>query len=270
MAIHSSSQNNQGRECPKCGYVRRSDEFAPEWQCPSCQIVYDKFSQTSQNIFHQNQNTHINKPTHSVQAGKHASNIFKFVVIMIAFIVAGYFAYSKFIVNGFHRSNEVAVFIASSGCPPCDDMIDLLDEYGVEYTVYDINESKKNMRLFRKKGSGRFPLLIVGKNRVEGYDRALIDLALSNIQEDSGEEGGDIEIVMYSTSTCGYCKMAKRFFDKNKIEFTEYLIDSSGEANQEFRELNGKGVPLIFVGNTRIKGFNEKALRMALKQRDLI
>jgi len=32
------------RECPKCGYVRRADDRAPPWQCPSCGIAYEKFT----------------------------------------------------------------------------------------------------------------------------------------------------------------------------------------------------------------------------------
>lgn len=29
-------------KCPKCGYVRRMGETAPEWQCPSCGMAYAK------------------------------------------------------------------------------------------------------------------------------------------------------------------------------------------------------------------------------------
>jgi hypothetical protein len=29
--------------CPKCGYVRKSTDIAPDWQCPSCGIAYAKF-----------------------------------------------------------------------------------------------------------------------------------------------------------------------------------------------------------------------------------
>jgi len=29
-------------KCPKCGYVRKMGEAAPEWQCPSCGIAYAK------------------------------------------------------------------------------------------------------------------------------------------------------------------------------------------------------------------------------------
>ncbi len=32
-------------QCLKCGYVRKSEDIAPEWQCPACQVVYAKASQ---------------------------------------------------------------------------------------------------------------------------------------------------------------------------------------------------------------------------------
>ncbi|KTD32343.1 hypothetical protein Lmor_2281 [Legionella moravica] len=28
--------------CPSCGYKRKLDEMAPEWQCPNCQVAYNK------------------------------------------------------------------------------------------------------------------------------------------------------------------------------------------------------------------------------------
>lgn len=33
---------SEGTICPKCNYVRTSEETVPEWQCPSCQVVYAK------------------------------------------------------------------------------------------------------------------------------------------------------------------------------------------------------------------------------------
>ena len=33
--------------CPSCGYVRKPEDQAPEWQCPACQVVYAKASQSS-------------------------------------------------------------------------------------------------------------------------------------------------------------------------------------------------------------------------------
>lgn len=28
--------------CPKCGYTRRAQDHAPQWQCPQCEVAYVK------------------------------------------------------------------------------------------------------------------------------------------------------------------------------------------------------------------------------------
>lgn len=28
--------------CPKCSYQRKPDDYAPDWQCPSCKVAYNK------------------------------------------------------------------------------------------------------------------------------------------------------------------------------------------------------------------------------------
>jgi hypothetical protein len=33
-------------ECPKCGYARKPSDDAPQWQCPSCKVAYNKALKT--------------------------------------------------------------------------------------------------------------------------------------------------------------------------------------------------------------------------------
>ena len=63
-------------------------------------------------------------------------------------------------------------------------------------------------------------------------------------------------VVMYSTSWCGYCKKAARYFRKNNIPFEEYDIEKSKKAARDYKKLNGRGVPLILVGEKRMNGFD--------------
>lgn len=65
-------------------------------------------------------------------------------------------------------------------------------------------------------------------------------------------------VVMYSTSWCGTCKKAKRYFKQQGIAFTEYDIEKNQQANQRFKANGGKGVPLIIVGRKRMVGFHEE------------
>ncbi|WP_163831169.1 glutaredoxin family protein [Spartinivicinus ruber] len=65
-------------------------------------------------------------------------------------------------------------------------------------------------------------------------------------------------VVMYSAEWCGYCKVARNYFQSNKIPFKEYDIDKNEKARQEYQELGGKGVPLILVGKKKMSGFTQQ------------
>ncbi len=43
-------------------------------------------------------------------------------------------------------------------------------------------------------------------------------------------------ITMYTTPTCGFCHMAKDYFDDNKIEFTQKDVAVDAEAQKEMIE----------------------------------
>ena len=66
------------------------------------------------------------------------------------------------------------------------------------------------------------------------------------------------DVVMYSTSWCGVCKKAKRYFESKNIPYIEYDIEKSEKAAREFKKLRGRGVPVILVGDNRMNGFSIK------------
>jgi mycoredoxin len=75
---------------------------------------------------------------------------------------------------------------------------------------------------------------------------------------------GSHQVVMYSTSWCGYCRKARAFFARNDIAYVEYDIEKSSEAKRQFDKLRGRGVPLIVVGTEQIRGWNPTAVKAAL------
>ncbi len=74
----------------------------------------------------------------------------------------------------------------------------------------------------------------------------------------SAPQGTAKSVVMYSTSWCGYCKQAARYFRRKGIAFTEYDIEKSAKGARDFRKLGGRGVPVILIGNRRMNGFEQK------------
>jgi glutaredoxin len=69
-------------------------------------------------------------------------------------------------------------------------------------------------------------------------------------------EVSDRQVTMYSASWCGICKQARRYFEANAIDFTEFDIDRDARARRDFARLGGRGVPLILVDEQRMTGFD--------------
>jgi len=69
------------------------------------------------------------------------------------------------------------------------------------------------------------------------------------------------KVVMYTTSWCGYCAKARKYFTQNKISFVEYDIERDLRAKKRYDALGAKGVPVILVGRARMNGFSESGFR---------
>jgi glutaredoxin len=65
-------------------------------------------------------------------------------------------------------------------------------------------------------------------------------------------------LVMYTTTRCGYCAKARRYFAKNSISYSEKNIELEEAYRKEFDQLGGKGVPVILVGNKKMTGFSQQ------------
>ena len=77
-------------------------------------------------------------------------------------------------------------------------------------------------------------------------------------------------VSIYTTETCGYCKIAKDFFQKNNIEFQEFDVGRDLEKRQEMIEKSGQmGVPVITVGSDLVVGFNKPRLSELLGVSDM-
>lgn len=74
------------------------------------------------------------------------------------------------------------------------------------------------------------------------------------------------DVVLYSLSTCPYCKQARELLTANNVPFVERVIDQSADAKDEARELEIEGVPVIFVGRHRIQGYDQEAILDAVRE----
>jgi glutaredoxin 3 len=68
-------------------------------------------------------------------------------------------------------------------------------------------------------------------------------------------------VTIYTTPTCHFCQMAKEFFQANGVEYTEVDVAANVEKRQEMIDKSGQmGVPVIFVGDEMVVGFDKRRL----------
>ena len=73
-------------------------------------------------------------------------------------------------------------------------------------------------------------------------------------------------VKLYSTPTCPYCSMVRKFLQDNNIVFEDIDIAESREAAHEMLRKPGQlGVPVLDVNGTIIVGFDMEAIKNALK-----
>lgn len=80
-----------------------------------------------------------------------------------------------------------------------------------------------------------------------------------------GPAAAQPEIILYATQWCGYCAATRRFFAEHDIRYLELDIEQSSIGRDGFRQLGGRGVPLILVGEAVVHGYDEAQLRRLLR-----
>ena len=75
-----------------------------------------------------------------------------------------------------------------------------------------------------------------------------------------------LEVVIYGSDRCHWCKVAKNFFEVRKIPY-EYKDISNPDVNKELHEVapDAQGIPVITIGDFYTVGANEEKMEAMLK-----
>ncbi|RJQ30198.1 glutaredoxin family protein [Candidatus Parcubacteria bacterium] len=73
------------------------------------------------------------------------------------------------------------------------------------------------------------------------------------------------KVIIYSTPTCIYCRMAKDFLTDKNIPFTDYDLTKDAQMRDEVIKKTGQmAVPVIEVDGEVMIGFDEEKLSQML------
>jgi len=75
-----------------------------------------------------------------------------------------------------------------------------------------------------------------------------------------------MQVKIYSTPMCPWCKKTKEFMKEHKIEFDDVDVSKDKNAAKEMVKKSGqKGVPVLDIDGIILIGFDEDKIKEALK-----
>jgi len=76
---------------------------------------------------------------------------------------------------------------------------------------------------------------------------------------------GRHKVVMFTTPTCGYCRLAKAYFNQNRVRFTEIDVSRDQRAAADMLRRTGQSsVPVILIDNRPVVGFDKQRISRML------
>lgn len=71
-------------------------------------------------------------------------------------------------------------------------------------------------------------------------------------------------VIVFSSNSCGYCTMAKEYLTEKGVAYTERNVSTDVEARKELMSKGFMGVPVIYVDDEIIQGFDKAKLDQLL------
>jgi glutaredoxin len=83
-------------------------------------------------------------------------------------------------------------------------------------------------------------------------------------------EIGDAPVVMLSTSTCGYCRKLRADLGDWGVEFEDLDVESDRSGRRAYHQVNGRGVPILVIGDQVLHGYSPERARTMLIAANLL
>lgn len=76
------------------------------------------------------------------------------------------------------------------------------------------------------------------------------------------------KVVLFSTSTCSWCRRAKKYLREKRVAFKEVNIEKNPDAARDLVRKTGQtGVPVVKIGPQWIVGFDRSRIDRELAKR---
>jgi len=75
------------------------------------------------------------------------------------------------------------------------------------------------------------------------------------------------KVILYTTPTCAFCSVVKKFLDDKGVEYQEIDVSKNEEELKKMQEKTGQmSVPVVLIDEEAVVGFNKKKIKKLLEK----
>lgn len=156
------------RICPKCNYLRKETDSNPEWQCPSCQVAYNKVGGMSVSSTDRVRSTSVAK--NEVSFFTLPKLVLLALCLGLAFMASKPLWQAKKIPHAEIAAGQPTVILyGTDWCGYCAKARSFFKENGIQYTDLDVEKTTEGYEGHKKAGGNGVPVIVIGDQVLHGY-----------------------------------------------------------------------------------------------------
>lgn len=170
------------RICPKCNYIRKETDSCPEWQCPSCQVAYNKAADLQGlGTYHAGASNNTRHPVNT--STNSSSSVWKWVALALILVGVSLQSYSSWKKTRAHRaeisqlaatSQPVITLYGTTWCGYCAAAREFFNANGIAYKDLDVEKSNEGYQAYKTLGVQGIPAIVIGNDLIEGFDESRV------------------------------------------------------------------------------------------------
>ena len=160
------------RICPNCNYVRKTTDHVPDWQCPSCEIAYNKGAGAADMADY-------GRPVPLlVKRSGPRGGLLKLILLLLVVGAALWVgkpvwqARSQASVVKASATQPEVILYATEWCGYCAAARSFFSANGIQFIELDIEKTAAGYEGHKKLGGRGVPLIVVGDSVIHGYNEA--------------------------------------------------------------------------------------------------
>ena len=162
-------------------------------------------------------------------------------------------------------SGNVVIYTFDGCGNACDDAVQFFADAGLQHSEQNVSRDPAAKASYEAYHLSGLPFIVDGPRVMRGYDQQLLQQWYLERPDNARQLAAfgltGHQAIIFGTSWCEYCQQAQAYFKAHDVDYIEFDIEHSPEADAQEKALfDGNPLPGIVYGDMALSGYSAQRL----------